>query len=199
MLRGSFFSDCTPDNSSDSDSSILSEEENTASRRKFQVTQPSVNSVLNKLEGDTTSLSSDSSGTASTIQGGSDRSIKEVHQPTDNFGKERYPKSFLTQQRAGSVTNLRTSFKDQSSSHFNTIPLKYKVNAAIKQGDIEKAIELSDILAIEEASAKRLKELEAKEFASKVSEANKRKIAQKRKKLNWTFETKRRWETKSNM
>ena len=64
--------------------------------------------------------------------------------------------------------------------------MQKNIRTAIKKGNITKATELSDLLAIEEASAKRLKELHTKKFAAKIAEANKRKIAQKRKKLNWT-------------
>merc|ERR1712136_275322 len=90
---------------------------------------------------------------------------------------------------------LAASLAQSSQAHIS----ERSVKAAIRKGDIEKAVELSDLLAVEEAGAKRLQEIEAKKFTEKIHKANKRKIAKKRKKLNWTFETKKRWETKSNM
>ncbi|CAG5116540.1 unnamed protein product [Candidula unifasciata] len=77
--------------------------------------------------------------------------------------------------------------------------LENRINEAIKTGDFETAESLSDHLATREMSEKIVSAIEAKRFMEQqevnVSSA---KIKRKRK-LNWGFEPKHRWETKGNM
>lgn len=67
------------------------------------------------------------------------------------------------------------------------------------EGDIAKAEELSDRLAIRELGVKIAKAAACRNFVKAKQEAEAAQEAQKKKKLAWGFEAKKRWETKSNM
>uniref|UniRef100_A0A0B7ARG9 Protein FAM204A n=1 Tax=Arion vulgaris TaxID=1028688 RepID=A0A0B7ARG9_9EUPU len=77
--------------------------------------------------------------------------------------------------------------------------LENHINDAIKSGDIQTAESLSDHLATRELGEKIVSAIDAKKFMEekKVEEASAK--AKRKRKLNWGFEPKHRWETKGNM
>ncbi|XP_058277637.1 protein FAM204A isoform X2 [Hirundo rustica] len=77
--------------------------------------------------------------------------------------------------------------------------LELSIEKCVAEGDIAKAEELSDRLAIRELGVKIAKAAACRNFVKAKQEAEAAQEAQKRKKLAWGFEAKKRWETKSNM
>ncbi|KAK7466719.1 hypothetical protein BaRGS_00037206, partial [Batillaria attramentaria] len=87
-------------------------------------------------------------------------------------------------------------------SHGNLGPktvLELKIEEAIAAGDFKKAEELSDHMATREFGEKITKAIDAKNFLEHKQREEEAVKAKKKKKLNWGFEAKQRWETKSNM
>ncbi|XP_071419752.1 protein FAM204A [Pithys albifrons albifrons] len=77
--------------------------------------------------------------------------------------------------------------------------LELSIEKSVAEGDIAKAEELSDRLAIRELGVKIAKAAACRNFVKAKQEAEAAQEAQKKKKLAWGFEAKKRWETKSNM
>ncbi|NXG09879.1 F204A protein, partial [Sakesphorus luctuosus] len=77
--------------------------------------------------------------------------------------------------------------------------LELSIEKSVAEGDIAKAEELSDRLAIRELGVKIAKAAACRNFVKAKQEAEAVQEAQKKKKLAWGFEAKKRWETKSNM
>ncbi|NXJ30074.1 F204A protein, partial [Dicrurus megarhynchus] len=77
--------------------------------------------------------------------------------------------------------------------------LELRIEKCVAEGDIAKAEELSDRLAIRELGVKIAKAAACRNFVKAKQEAEAAQEAQKKKKLAWGFEAKKRWETKSNM
>lgn len=77
--------------------------------------------------------------------------------------------------------------------------LELSIEKCVAEGDIAKAEELSDRLAIRELGVKIAKAAACRNFVKAKQEAEAAQEAQKKKKLAWGFEAKKRWETKSNM
>lgn len=77
--------------------------------------------------------------------------------------------------------------------------LEVKVNDAIKRGDIHTAEVLSDKLAARDFGAKISNAVAARDFLKRKKEEATKANEKKKRKLNWGFEHKQRWETKSNM
>lgn len=77
--------------------------------------------------------------------------------------------------------------------------LELNIEKCVAEGDIAKAEELSDRLAIRELGVKIAKAAACRNFVKAKQEAEAAQEAQKKKKLAWGFEAKKRWETKSNM
>ncbi|KAM6265661.1 protein FAM204A isoform 2-T4 [Porphyrio hochstetteri] len=77
--------------------------------------------------------------------------------------------------------------------------LELSIEKSVAEGDIDKAEELSDRLAIRELGVKIAKAAACRNFVKAKQEAEAAQEAQKKKKLAWGFEAKKRWETKSNM
>ncbi|NXB31469.1 F204A protein, partial [Eulacestoma nigropectus] len=77
--------------------------------------------------------------------------------------------------------------------------LELSIDKCVAEGDIAKAEELSDRLAIRELGVKIAKAAACRNFVKAKQEAEAAQEAQKKKKLAWGFEAKKRWETKSNM
>ncbi|NXA81897.1 F204A protein, partial [Thryothorus ludovicianus] len=77
--------------------------------------------------------------------------------------------------------------------------LELSMEKCVAEGDIAKAEELSDRLAIRELGVKIAKAAACRNFVKAKQEAEAAQEAQKKKKLAWGFEAKKRWETKSNM
>ncbi|XP_023785709.1 protein FAM204A isoform X2 [Cyanistes caeruleus] len=77
--------------------------------------------------------------------------------------------------------------------------LELSIEKCVAEGDITRAEELSDRLAIRELGVKIAKAAACRNFVKAKQEAEAAQEAQKKKKLAWGFEAKKRWETKSNM
>ncbi|KAK9541843.1 hypothetical protein VZT92_001861 [Zoarces viviparus] len=78
--------------------------------------------------------------------------------------------------------------------------LETSIEAAIAEGDIAKAEEMSDRLATRELAVKIAQAADCRDFVRHKQEEEALRAAQKRKdQIPWGFEAKRRWETKSNM
>ncbi|KAM6105688.1 protein FAM204A isoform 1-T3 [Pterocles gutturalis] len=77
--------------------------------------------------------------------------------------------------------------------------LELSIEKSVAEGDIDKAVELSDRLAIRELGVKIAKAAVCRNFVKAKQEAEAAQEARKKKKLAWGFEAKKRWETKSNM
>ncbi|XP_050196834.1 protein FAM204A isoform X4 [Myiozetetes cayanensis] len=77
--------------------------------------------------------------------------------------------------------------------------LELSIERCVAEGDIAKAEELSDRLAMRELGVKIAKAAACRNFVKAKQEAEAAQEAQKKKKLAWGFEAKKRWETKSNM
>ncbi|XP_027561474.1 protein FAM204A isoform X4 [Neopelma chrysocephalum] len=77
--------------------------------------------------------------------------------------------------------------------------LELSIEKCVAEGDIAKAEELSDRLAMRELGVKIAKAAACRNFVKAKQEAEAAQEAQKKKKLAWGFEAKKRWETKSNM
>ncbi|XP_051656390.1 protein FAM204A isoform X3 [Manacus candei] len=77
--------------------------------------------------------------------------------------------------------------------------LELSIEKCVAEGDIAKAEELSDRLAMRELGVKIAKAAACRNFVRAKQEAEAAQEAQKKKKLAWGFEAKKRWETKSNM
>ncbi|GAB0191989.1 protein FAM204A [Grus japonensis] len=77
--------------------------------------------------------------------------------------------------------------------------LELSIEKSVAEGDIDKAEELSDRLATRELGVKIAKAAACRNFVKAKQEAEAAQEAQKKKKLAWGFEAKKRWETKSNM
>ncbi|XP_005101135.1 protein FAM204A [Aplysia californica] len=77
--------------------------------------------------------------------------------------------------------------------------LETKIDAAIKSGNLKEAEELSDRLAGREAGEKIVAAIDAKNFLEDKKVQDQMQKAKRKRKLNWGFEPKHRWETKGNM
>ncbi|XP_017664813.1 PREDICTED: protein FAM204A isoform X4 [Lepidothrix coronata] len=77
--------------------------------------------------------------------------------------------------------------------------LELSIEKCVAEGDVAKAEELSDRLAMRELGVKIAKAAACRNFVKAKQEAEAAQEAQKKKKLAWGFEAKKRWETKSNM
>ncbi|XP_020843851.2 protein FAM204A isoform X1 [Phascolarctos cinereus] len=77
--------------------------------------------------------------------------------------------------------------------------LEVSIDKSVAEGDIEKAEELSNRLAARELGVKIAKAVACRNFVKAKKDAENSQEAQKKKKLAWGFEAKKRWETKSNM
>ncbi|XP_014105603.1 PREDICTED: protein FAM204A isoform X2 [Pseudopodoces humilis] len=77
--------------------------------------------------------------------------------------------------------------------------LELSIEKCVAEGDITRAEELSDRLAIRELGVKIAKAAACRNFVKAKQEAEAAQEAQKKRKLAWGFEAKKRWETKSNM
>ncbi|XP_029466357.1 protein FAM204A [Rhinatrema bivittatum] len=86
-----------------------------------------------------------------------------------------------------------SSKKDQKSG------LEVSVDQAVDRGDIEEAEELSDALATREMGVKIAHAVACRNYVKAKQEEEASREVQKKRKLAWGFEAKKRWETKSNM
>ncbi|CAH1784935.1 unnamed protein product [Owenia fusiformis] len=77
--------------------------------------------------------------------------------------------------------------------------LENEVDAAISQGQYTKAEQLSDHMANREFGSKVAEAFQAKKYAEEKQKEDQLKKERERKKLNWGFAEKQRWERKSNM
>ncbi|XP_064519749.1 protein FAM204A isoform X4 [Pseudopipra pipra] len=88
---------------------------------------------------------------------------------------------------------------DEVTKRYNQSGLELSIEKCVAEGDITKAEELSDRLAMRELGVKIAKAAACRNFVRAKQEAEAAQEAQKKKKLAWGFEAKKRWETKSNM
>lgn len=79
-------------------------------------------------------------------------------------------------------------------NEIDNIKIEKQIDSAIKDGNFELAEELSDKLSEYDSKIKLQREKEAKEFLD-----SKKLTVSRKKSIQWTFETKKRWETKANM
>jgi len=77
--------------------------------------------------------------------------------------------------------------------------LEKELDKAVENGDLELASILSDQIAQNNYETMVSKAIERKEFDEAKKREEERKANKKKPKLYWGFETKHRWETKSNM
>ncbi|RIA98573.1 hypothetical protein C1645_749717 [Glomus cerebriforme] len=77
--------------------------------------------------------------------------------------------------------------------------LEKELDKAVENGDLELASKLSDQIAQNNYEIMVSEAIERKEFDEAKKREEERKANKKKPKLNWGFETKHRWETKSNM
>ena len=79
----------------------------------------------------------------------------------------------------------------------NTInQLEKELNSAIASNQVDLAEKISDCLSKKQSELKVNQTVQKHQFQSKI---NKKQEDKKKYKLAWTFEAKKRWETKSNM
>uniref|UniRef100_H2YII8 Protein FAM204A n=1 Tax=Ciona savignyi TaxID=51511 RepID=H2YII8_CIOSA len=83
--------------------------------------------------------------------------------------------------------------------HSEKVGLELKLEKAIKVGDINLAEEITEKLTKSDFSARVKAATEAEQFVESRKKTENQKRAKKRVKLHWGFESKKRWETKSNM
>ncbi|XP_046329722.2 protein FAM204A-like [Haliotis rufescens] len=83
--------------------------------------------------------------------------------------------------------------------HAPKTQLEKNVDAAIAGGDLEEAEELSDRLATREFGKKIADAMDARNYLRDKQKEAETDKAKKKRKLNWGFEHKQRWETKGNM
>lgn len=79
------------------------------------------------------------------------------------------------------------------------VNLKRELNQSIKQGRISEAEKLSDQLSLNQQQQAGNKAAIVYDYLKRKQEKDEEKAKKKRKKLNWGFETKKKWETKSSM
>ncbi|XP_022094422.1 protein FAM204A-like isoform X2 [Acanthaster planci] len=78
--------------------------------------------------------------------------------------------------------------------------LEKQVDKAVEEGSFEEAEKLSDQLATRDLACKIAKSVDARDYLKwKEGEEAKRKARKRKKKLNWVFEAKERWQMKGNM
>ncbi|XP_063163293.1 protein FAM204A [Candoia aspera] len=77
--------------------------------------------------------------------------------------------------------------------------LEINIDKCLAEGNIAQAEELSDRLATRELGVKIAKAVACRNFVKAKQDVEATQEAQKKKKLAWGFEAKKRWETKSNM
>uniref|UniRef100_A0A670Z429 Family with sequence similarity 204 member A n=1 Tax=Pseudonaja textilis TaxID=8673 RepID=A0A670Z429_PSETE len=77
--------------------------------------------------------------------------------------------------------------------------LEISIDKCVAEGNIAQAEELSDRLATRELGVKIAKAVACRNFVKAKQDVEVIQEAQKKKKLAWGFEAKKRWETKSNM
>ncbi|XP_037663561.1 protein FAM204A-like [Choloepus didactylus] len=77
--------------------------------------------------------------------------------------------------------------------------LEKSIDQAVEEWNIEKAEELSNQLATRELGVKIAKAVACHNFVKAKKAAENSQVVQKKKKLAWGFEAKKRWETKNNM
>ncbi|XP_038070768.1 protein FAM204A-like [Patiria miniata] len=78
--------------------------------------------------------------------------------------------------------------------------LEKELDKAVEEGNFEEAEELSNQLATRDLACKIAKSAEARDYLKwKEGEAARKKAKRKKKKLNWGFEAKERWQMKGNM
>ncbi|XP_071793839.1 uncharacterized protein [Asterias amurensis] len=89
---------------------------------------------------------------------------------------------------------------DHGQYNPNKSGLEKQLDQAVKEGKFEEAEDLSDQLAKRDLACKIAKSADARDYLKwKESEETKRKSKRKKKKLNWGFEAKERWQMKGNM
>nr|CAB3244416.1 protein FAM204A [Phallusia mammillata] len=74
-----------------------------------------------------------------------------------------------------------------------------QLQKAIKKGDVNAAVSITDSLCEKDTEEQIKNFVRAQEYLEEKRKKEQIKISRKRKKLAWTFESKKRWETKSNM
>nr|XP_039271579.1 protein FAM204A-like isoform X2 [Styela clava] len=77
--------------------------------------------------------------------------------------------------------------------------LKKKLNQCLRQGNVTEADKLSDQLSQTELQLREIKAVVARDYLKRKCAKEEDKARRKKKKLAWGFETKKKWETKSNM
>ncbi|XP_054687499.1 protein FAM204A isoform X2 [Grus americana] len=90
-------------------------------------------------------------------------------------------------------------YHERQKTSYALSGLELSIEKSVAEGDIDKAEELSDRLATRELGVKIAKAAACRNFVKAKQEAEAAQEAQKKKKLAWGFEAKKRWETKSNM
>ncbi|XP_046542710.1 protein FAM204A-like [Haliotis rubra] len=83
--------------------------------------------------------------------------------------------------------------------HAPKTQLEKNVDAAIAGGDFEEAEQLSDHLSTREFGKRIADAIDARNYLQDKQKEAETAKAKKKKKLNWGFEHKQRWETKGNM
>ncbi|XP_067658070.1 protein FAM204A-like [Haliotis asinina] len=83
--------------------------------------------------------------------------------------------------------------------HAPKTQLEKNVDAAIADGDFEEAEQLSDRLSTREFGKRIADAIDARNYLQDKQKEDETAKAKKKKKLNWGFEHKQRWETKGNM
>ncbi|GES81201.1 protein FAM204A [Rhizophagus clarus] len=96
--------------------------------------------------------------------------------------------------------HMNEHLKDVDHGRLSTkTELEKELDKAVENGDLELASKLSDQIAQNNYEIMVNKAIERKEFNEAKKREEERKANKKKPKLYWGFETKHRWETKSNM
>ncbi|XP_066928558.1 protein FAM204A-like isoform X2 [Clytia hemisphaerica] len=134
---------------------------------------------------------------------------KEIDQPTSSTtldSKDRSRKRQFTKQRQDEarLANLN-EYMPQAFGIFESGNMNKKsrieenLDEALKAKDFDRAQEISDKMTREKFENQVQGALEAQKYAKVLHEKDEKRKRKQRKKLNWAFGHKERWETKGNM
>ncbi|XP_064488871.1 protein FAM204A-like [Ornithodoros turicata] len=119
--------------------------------------------------------------------------------PDKTQPKEREVKGSWDDVRGYLNINEHLTGPTPQGRHGPKTELECMVDAAIAEGDFEKAEILSDNLSNSQFAVKIADAFAAKRYAEELKVEKAREYIKKQKKLPWGFEAKERWEMKGNM
>ncbi|CAJ0905004.1 4836_t:CDS:2 [Entrophospora sp. SA101] len=105
---------------------------------------------------------------------------------------------FLANQKKELIQNQQEN--ESNKTHHRTAgSLEHELDKAVENGDLVLATKISDQIAQKNYETIVSEAIERKEYNEAKEREEAFKAKKKKPKLRWGFETKQRWETKSNM